>query len=232
MKRGKQTCRILKDVRRQIAEANDIEYITSECQYKGDCPGTCPKCEAEIRYLEEQLEHRRMSGKMITLAGLSAGLLSLSPLQSTAQEADSAYISIPYVPSPYVQDTTTLDERDIFGCIETMPEFPDGGIAGLMRYLAKHTKYPNISERNIQGRVRVQFVVDKDGSIHDAKILKSVHPLLDKEALRVVKSMPPWKPGMQRGIAVKVKYIIPVTFKIKDTELPGDSIPTEKIVDN
>lgn len=63
MKRGKQTCRILKDIRRQIAEANDIEFITSECQYQGDCLGTCPKCEAEVRYLEQQLERKRMGWK-------------------------------------------------------------------------------------------------------------------------------------------------------------------------
>ena len=69
MKRGKQTCRILKDIRRQIAEANDIEFITSECQYQGDCLGTCPKCEAEVRYLEQQLERKRMAGKAITILG-------------------------------------------------------------------------------------------------------------------------------------------------------------------
>ena len=70
MKRGKQTCRILKDIRRQIAEANDIEFITSECQYQGDCLGTCPKCEAEVRYLEQQLERKRMAGKAITILGI------------------------------------------------------------------------------------------------------------------------------------------------------------------
>lgn len=78
MKRGKQTCRILKEIRRQIAEANDIEFITSECQYKGDCPGTCPKCEAEVRYLEQELERRRMTGKLVTLAGISAGMLTMN----------------------------------------------------------------------------------------------------------------------------------------------------------
>ena len=62
MVRGKQTCKILKDIRRQIAEANDIEYITSECQYKGDCTGTCPKCEAEVQYLEQQLALSRTGG--------------------------------------------------------------------------------------------------------------------------------------------------------------------------
>ena len=78
MVRGKQTCKILKDIRLQIAEANDIEYITSECQYKGDCTGTCPKCESEVRYLEHQLERRRMAGKAITLLGLSAGIIAMN----------------------------------------------------------------------------------------------------------------------------------------------------------
>ncbi|MFR8552914.1 MAG: hypothetical protein ACLVEU_04895 [Bacteroides cellulosilyticus] len=79
MVRGKQTCKILKDIRRQIAEANDIEYITSECQYKGDCTGTCPKCEAEVQYLEQQLARKHMAGKAITILGVSAGLATMMP---------------------------------------------------------------------------------------------------------------------------------------------------------
>ena len=82
MKRGKETCRILKDIRRQIAEANDIEFITSECRYQGDCLGTCPKCEAEIQYLEQQLSARHAAGKTIALAGISAGLIALSSCSS------------------------------------------------------------------------------------------------------------------------------------------------------
>ena len=75
MRRGKETCRILKEIRRQIADANDIEYITSECRFQGDCLGTCPKCEAEVQYLEQQLSARHAAGKAIALAGISAGLL-------------------------------------------------------------------------------------------------------------------------------------------------------------
>ena len=78
MARGKQTCKILKEIRRQIAAANNIEFITSECRYKGDCPGTCPKCEAEVRYLEEQLRARSLSGKAVALAGISAGMMLMS----------------------------------------------------------------------------------------------------------------------------------------------------------
>lgn len=86
MVRGKQTCKILKEIRRQIAEANDIEYVTSECRYKGDCLGTCPKCEAEVRYLEQQLRARSLAGKAITLAGISAASLAmLMPMTSKAQ---------------------------------------------------------------------------------------------------------------------------------------------------
>lgn len=72
--KGKNRCRILKDIRRRIAEENDIEYITTECKYKGDCLGTCPKCESEVRYLERELERRRSLGYKITVAGLAAGI--------------------------------------------------------------------------------------------------------------------------------------------------------------
>lgn len=79
MERGKQVCRILKDIRKQIAEENDIEFITSECTHKGDCAGTCPKCESEVRYLEQQLARRRSAGRQMRLAGISLGLAAVAP---------------------------------------------------------------------------------------------------------------------------------------------------------
>ena len=78
MAKGKKTCKILKEIRRQIAEANDIEYVVEECQYKGDCLGTCPKCEAEVRYLEQHLHQRQLLGKAVVLAGVSVGMFTLS----------------------------------------------------------------------------------------------------------------------------------------------------------
>lgn len=85
MARGKQTCKILKEIRRQIAEVNGIEFVTSECRFKGDCLGTCPKCEAEVRYLEQQLHARTLAGKAIVLAGISAASLAmLMPMTSQA----------------------------------------------------------------------------------------------------------------------------------------------------
>ena len=86
MARGKQTCKILKEIRRQISEANGIEFATSECRYKGDCLGTCPKCEAEVRYLEQQLRARSFAGKAVALAGISAASLAmLLPISTEAQ---------------------------------------------------------------------------------------------------------------------------------------------------
>ena len=86
MARGKQTCKILKEIRRQIAEANGIEFATSECRYKGDCLGTCPKCEAEVRYLEQQLRARSLAGKAVAIAGISAASLAmLMPISAEAQ---------------------------------------------------------------------------------------------------------------------------------------------------
>ena len=86
MARGKQTSKILKEIRRQIAEANGIEFVTSECRYKGGCLGTCPKCEAEVRYLEQQLRARSLAGKAIALAGISAASLAmLLPISTEAQ---------------------------------------------------------------------------------------------------------------------------------------------------
>ena len=85
MAKGKNTCKILKEIRRQIAEANDIEYIVEECQYKGDCLGTCPKCEAEVRYLEQQLHQRQLLGKAVVLAGVSVGMFTLSSCNSNSK---------------------------------------------------------------------------------------------------------------------------------------------------
>ena len=75
MAKGKKTCKMLKEIRKEIARNNDIAYVTTECKYQGDCAGTCPKCEAEVRYLEEELEKRRSAGKKVVLAGVAAAML-------------------------------------------------------------------------------------------------------------------------------------------------------------
>ncbi|MCR5050958.1 MAG: TonB family protein [Paludibacteraceae bacterium] len=110
------------------------------------------------------------------------------------------------------------DEPDdvIFKVVESMPEFP-GGQQALFRYLSENVKYPVIAQENgIQGKVVCQFVVNKDGSIVDIEVVRSSgDSSLDKEAVRVIKTMPKWKPGKQRGKAVRVKYTVPVNFKLQ-----------------
>ena len=107
------------------------------------------------------------------------------------------------------------EEETIFQVVEVMPEFP-GGMAACLKYLSQNIKYPVMAQENgIQGRVIVQFVVNSDGSIVDPVVVRSVDPSLDREALRVIQSMPKWKPGQQRGKAVRVRYTVPVTFKLQ-----------------
>ena len=106
-------------------------------------------------------------------------------------------------------------ENKVFDVVEVMPSFP-GGQSALMQYLNSNIKYPVVAQENgVQGRVVVSFVVEKDGSITDVRVVRSVDPSLDREATRVVKSMPHWIPGKQNGSAVRVKYNVPVTFKLQ-----------------
>ena len=132
---------------------------------------------------------------------------------ATSEETNQA-VEIKYVPVAVEEEEP--EEQTIFEVVEQMPEFPNGGMAGLMQYLSKNIKYPTIAQENgTQGRVTVQFVVNRDGSIVDAKVLRGVDPYLDKEAIRVISSMPKWKPGMQRGKAVRVQYTVPVMFRLQ-----------------
>ena len=107
------------------------------------------------------------------------------------------------------------EENKIFTIVEQMPSFP-GGDAALMQYLAKNIKYPAVAEdMGIQGRVICQFVIERDGSVSDVRIARGVDPSLDKEAMRVVSSMPKWIPGRQNGQFVRVKYSLPVIFRLQ-----------------
>lgn len=275
MARGKETCRILKEIRRQIAEANDIEFITSECKYKGDCLGTCPKCEAEVRYLEQQLRARRLAGKAVALAGISAGVIMLSgcggtpsnkPIQTTddtievaksndlqgkqpIEMSDSSIykngevsgdegvlrVMTKFVPpksdSKRKKEKTSANKQEaiptqgevtdstiytLAGDIEAMPEFP-GGTAKMMEFLAANVKWPESLNDgpDVQGRVVVAFTVEKDGSINDIEVVRSVYPDLDEEAVRVVKLFPKFIPATHNGKTVRCIYTLPINFRLQ-----------------
>ena len=126
-----------------------------------------------------------------------------------------SHVSGPVMTGPPAPVQEESDEGEIFEVVEQNPSFP-GGDKALMAWLQKNLKYPaSAQENNIQGRVLVQFVVNKDGSIVEPKIIRPVDAALDKEAMRVVSAMPKWTPGKQRGKNVRVRFTLPVTFRLQ-----------------
>ena len=279
MKRGKQTCKILKEIRKQIAAENDIKLVIEECTYQGDCLGTCPKCEAEVRYLERELEKRQRLGKAAIFAGMTigtaitaAGCGPLAPtlngmlvgpedtITTTTDTVRNDSVDEPYLlegdvmaPEPDTMkaekkkvtckneeplaipgDVVVIEEiegempeittgevegeSDVYQIVEQMPEFP-GGEAELYHYISKNIRYPQeAKEKGIQGRVFIGFIVEKDGSISNVRNLRGVDSELDAEAIRVIQSLPKWKPGKHKGEFVRVSYQIPIVFKLEDKQ--------------
>ena len=128
---------------------------------------------------------------------------------------------VKYVPTEVRKQ---LKGTPVFEVVEEMPEFPGGGMSALMSYLKDNMRYPaSAKEKGTQGRVTVQFVVDKDGSIKEPKLLRSVDKDMDAEALRLISNMPKWKPGRQKGQPVAVKYTVPVMFSLDDDKLEKTS---------
>ena len=290
MTRGKSICNVLKTIRKQVADANEIKYESRECHHQGECRGTCPACEAEVRYLESQLSIRRQLGKAVAIMGISAGLSALvscgdkakkvatineeqsklmegKVLREPAKQLDGDVeyrspvdtVIIEKEPSKVKKRTAkvafhemnkgkdpitqeSIDEGQayevlgnvnavilepeppvvgevpsstIWDVVEQMPSFP-GGYKKMLAYIEQNLRYPIFAEEmGLQGRVIIGIVVEKDGSLTDIKVVKSVDPSLDKEAIRVVKTMPNWISGMQDGEPVRVKYTVPVTFRLK-----------------
>lgn len=132
---------------------------------------------------------------------------------SSEDTQDDAQVQA-YVPPVEVVEEEESDQQ-IFTVVEEMPKFP-GGEAKLLEFINKGIKYPVIAQENgIQGRVICSFVVNRDGSVVDAQVVRGVDPSLDKEALRVINTMPKWTPGKQRGKPVRVKYTVPITFRLQ-----------------
>ena len=256
---GKSICKQLKAVRQRIAEENDIPLEQRECTYEGPCRGTCPRCEAEVQYLERALASRIKLGKAATVAGLSLSLAACgnggsapqdtvltvgdtaqtkadtllpdAPLSEGIQEFDEEAIvgtmgetlPPPPPPPPYEEDTAAIvDDYEYevgevvanIQVVEYEPEFP-GGMGALYAFLKENIRYPEAARKNkIEGKVYVTFTVEKDGSITHAQILHDIGGGCGEEAIRVVNSMPRWKPGTQRGKPVRTPFILPIQFKL------------------
>ena len=281
MKRGKRTCEILKDVRRKIAQENDIPLVERECTHEGDCRGTCPYCESEVRYLERELSKRRALGKAVTVAGIAVSAMMMgachspktpaTPAGSEPEPAPVNTLSQAVEPSPEsspepagepantpangnrpapapkeeilriveeglcvstdvpvwgddYEGIVEVDDADeypsweppgepVSRVVEEYPEFP-GGADSLQAFLAREIQYPPVAKNNgITGTVLVEFVVEKDGQVTNAKVKVPLFHECDKEAVRGVMSMPKWKPGKNMGKPVRCFYQVPVTFR-------------------
>ena len=260
MAKGKQTCKILKEIRKQIAEENDIEFVTSECTYKGDCLGTCPKCEAEVRYLERELEKRQRMGKAAIFAGMTigtaitaAGCGPLAPTpngmlvgpEDTITATDT--IKNDSVNEPFLLEGDVLapvpdsikkgeekktckgdgealtddkdgeGEQEIFGFVpgEELPCYPYGDEA-MYKFVNENLVYPQEAiDAGVEGRVFVRFWINEDGSLSDFEVARGIGYGCDGEAVRVIQSMPKWKPGKRNHEPVKMQYMMPVIFKLQ-----------------
>ena len=145
---------------------------------------------------------------------LVAGNISCSQDASQTEDAKEEVVA-PVSPEAKEAPADSTAKEEVFMVAEQMPEFP-GGMKEMLKFLQENVKYPeNAMKNNVQGRVIVQFVVEKDGTPTEFKVLRSVDPDLDAEALRVMKAMPKWKPGMQKGQVVRVKFTVPVSFKLQ-----------------
>ena len=182
-----------------------------------------------IKMLNKKRTRSIMKSKYLMLLPVAAILLLFSNCVNKAKNGeqevatevkDSTTTNVTQTPkeevAPVVEETTSISPNEtIFEIVEVMPEYP-GGMQKCLQYLAKEIKYPTkAQDAGQQGRVIVQMVVSKEGKVVDPKVIRSVSPELDAEAIRVVKSMPDWKPGKQKGQAVNVKYTLPIMFKLQ-----------------
>ena len=253
---GKSICKYLKSVRRAVAEANGIDLEIPECTFDGECSGTCPRCEAEVRMLEQALSARQRMAQKVAVLGVAAGLSLIGmptasaqnitpapPQASEIQEIDS----IPEIImgwTPPVFDATQAKEEIIHctpGCVRVTKaykfseistknkalllkstcdvkdiikeaSFPGGQVL-LDDYIGRNLHYPEAAaKKGISGKVVVEFLVKANGQIANVKTVKSVHPLLDAEAERLVASMPPWNPTIVNGRKEAYYYEITIKF--------------------
>ena len=194
-----------KEAKVERKDEPEVEKIEIE-RVKSSVAFTVPEIKKDEEVKEEQ---EIKSQDELQETNTAIGAFNVEGNDETAGEVLKAKEVIAEPEPPKVEETK------VFDVVEEMPQFP-GGPSALFEYLSKNIKYPVVAEENgVQGRVIVTFVVERDGSITDVKVVKSVDPSLDKEAQRVVKSMPHWIPGKQNGSAVRVKYTVPVTFRLQ-----------------
>ncbi len=240
MYQGKHKCETLKAIRKKIADANEIPYEPRVCTHQGDCMGTCPACESEIRYIENQLNIRKMAGKAVKIVGLatmmtmaSCNSISTTDRFNPNMEVDAGdemegeivdfrrvgVEDLPEKPFVPVEDTVYAEGEDLFDEI-VHAECP----YDIVDFLINNLNYPITklkSDTLVETPVVVIFNVEDDGSISNVRVKEPVHPDFDKEAIRVVQKMEKWKPAMSNGRLVRSKFHVTIMFPL----IPEPSIP-------
>ncbi len=221
MYQGKHKCETLKAIRKQIADANEIPYEPVVCTHQGDCMGTCHACESEMRYIEDQLNIRKMAGKAVKIVGLATAMsmsacnitdnVSILPDELNQKELVYDYIGdregeTPFIP---VEDEICTDYSVLFDTL-VHAVAPDS----LAFYFIFNVHYKEAAMvEGIEGTATISFIVEKDGSISNVAVKKTLYPCLDEEAVRVVKGMEKWKPAMCNGKPVRSKFHVPIFFR-------------------
>lgn len=203
--KGKQICSYLKSVRREVAAANGIDWEIPECTFEGECPGTCPRCESEVRQLESELSRRKSLSQRVAIIGVAAGLALSGMSVASAQTVDT---------SDSTQYEDMVGEIDDFVSTQQIRAYFPGGMDSLYRYLAANLKYP--TDREVKGVVLTEFVVDEKGKVCDVTILKGLDPETDEMVKEVLLAMPPWSPGKAEGKPRKNTFQLPITFKERE----------------
>ena len=180
--------------RTAIDEVEDVIIQTQQEELPPPPPPEQPEVTTELNVIEDDAE--------------SENEVDMSSFQRQEEATNMEIIPVK------IEEEEEVDEQVIFQVLENDPEFP-GGVEAMYKYLAQNIKYPQLArENNITGKVYVEFVVEKDGSVSNVKVLRDIGGGCGQEAVRVVKSMPKWTPGKQRGKAVRVQYNLPVNFSL------------------
>jgi len=194
-----------KEAKVEKKDEPEVEKVEIE-RVKSSVAFTVPEIKKDNEVKEEQ---EMKSQEELQETNTAIGAFNVEGNDETAGEVLKAKEVIAEPEPPKVEETK------VFDVVEQMPSFP-GGQGALMSWLGSNIKYPVVAEEiGVQGRVVCTFVVERDGSITDVKVVRGVDPSLDKEAVRVLKAMPKWIPGKQNGSAVRVKYTVPVTFRLQ-----------------
>ena len=227
MKPGKHICETLKSIRKDIAQANDIDYNPVECTHQGDCAGTCPACESEMRWLERQLRHRHSLGKAVIIAGLSLALSSVATATPSTVPSDRKK-NVKHIRTHKHKKNADTDNRLVYAVgnvdkesFSNYPhaEFPNGQQA-LADSIGKNIKIPEELFGSSDETIVVQFSVLKDCSIGEIKIFRSKNPAIDKYIIDAIRKLPKFsEPGYDaNGNPITTWFTLPINLKGKDSE--------------